>query len=388
MYDLVIKDGHVVDPHSGINHVCDVAFQDGNIAAVEPEISTESARSIISAQGKLVTPGLVDIHTHIYWGGTSLGVDPCGVCSKSGTTTFVDAGSSGAGNFPGFRQFIAEPTTLNVFAFLNISFAGIFGFTAEEVVGECNDLRLLNIKECEKTVAANRDMIVGIKVRVGAEAGGASGVKPLRLAREVADRLELPVMAHLDMPPPSLGEVMALMQPGDILTHCYRPEPNCIVSTEGEVEEEIISAKKRGILFDVGHGMGSFSFTVAKKMIKLGLYPDTISSDIHHWSVDGPAHDVLHTASKFLLLGMPLDQVISRITCAPANAIRRPGLGRLSPGCRADAVILEEEHGEFVFTDALNHQMTSDRRLRPHTIVLNGKVRSDQSCDHRLKYSQ
>jgi len=384
MYDLLIKGGKVIDPGSGINQICDVAFKDGNIAAVNDHIATELSRSVINAEGKLVTPGLVDIHTHVYWGGTSLGVDACGVCNKSGTTTFVDAGSAGAANFQGFRHFIAEPTPLNVFAFLNIAFAGIFGFTAEDVFGECSDLRLLNPKECLQTAAANADMIVGIKVRVGAEAGGNSGTKPLELARGVADQLGLPIMAHLDMPPPSLKEIMALLQSGDILTHCFRPAPNSVMSDEGIVEDEFLMAKKRGVLFDVGHGMGSFSFAVAEKMIKLGLYPDTISSDIHHWSVNGPAHDVLHTASKFLLLGMPLEQVISRITCAPADAIGKPGLGRLAPGCRGDAVILEEELGEFEFFDALGQKLISECRLRPHTIIVNGKPRNQEICDHHI----
>lgn len=364
----------MIDPASETDACLDIGFLDGKVAAVEQHIAPQHARRLLDARGHIVVPGLVDLHSHIYWGGTALGVDAASVCGHSGTTTFVDAGSAGAGNFPGFKRFIVERSRLNIFAFLNVSFAGIFGCGENLWVGECADLRLLDSDKCHSVVAENRDVIVGIKVRLGEEASGRSGIRPLEIAREIADRLDVPIMTHIDMPPPTVLEVLSLMRAGDIWTHCFRGPPNCIVSSSGEVEQEILQARRRGVLFDVGHGFGSFSFDVARQMIGRGIYPDTISSDVHAMSVNGPAFDVLHTASKFLSLGMPLEAVIARISCAPARCIRQHQLGRLAPGCVGDAVVLEVQQGAFEFTDSHKQKLIGEQRLRPHAIVRAGAL--------------
>jgi dihydroorotase len=360
-----------------VNDQVDVAFRNGQVAAVRQGISGDGARQVLDVSGKVVVPGLVDLHTHVYWGATALGVDAQSVCRHSGTTTFVDAGSAGAGNFAGFRRFIVERTNLNILAFLNVSYAGIFGFGANLWVGECGDLRLLDREECQRTIEANRDIIVGIKVRVGEEASGPHGLTPLRVARDIADQLDLPIMAHVDMPPPTLTEVLALLRPGDVWTHCFRGPPNAMVTESGAVEEDILAARKRGILFDVGHGFGSFSFDVARQMIGVGVYPDSISSDVHAFNVDGPAHDILHVASKFLSLGMSLEDVVSRISLAPANCIGKKNLGRLALGSKADAIVLHEEHGAFRFVDSHGKALIGERRLRADTIIVDGTVWHD-----------
>jgi dihydroorotase len=377
LYDLVLQGGRVIDPASQTDEKLDVAFLGGNVAAVEKSISGGRARQVLNVTGKIVVPGLVDLHTHIYWGGTSLGVDAESICRHSGTTTFVDAGSAGAGNFAGFKRFIVENTDLNIFAFLNVSFAGIFGFGANLWVGECADLRLLDRDECASTIEKHRDIIVGIKVRVGEEAGGQSGTRPLEIAREVSDRLGVPIMTHLDMPPPSLQEVLPLLRAGDIWTHCFRGPPNSMLSTTGALEEDIIAARKRGILFDIGHGMGSLSFKVAREMLGRGIYPDSISSDVHAFSANGPAFDVLHTASKFLCLGMSLKDVVARISANPAEIIKKDRIGKLSPGSKGDAVVLEEQVGEFEYIDSHNEKMIGERRLRADVIILNGAIWQD-----------
>src|SRR5262249_3830408 len=259
----------------------------------------------------------------------SLGVDAGEVARRSGTTTFVDAGSAGPGNFHGFRRHVIEPSALRILPYLNVSFPGIFAFSAAVMVGEAADLRLIDARECVRVIDANRDLIVGVKVRVGRGAGGASGVAPLDIALEVAEEVGLPVMAHLDNPPPSRLEVLSRLRHGDILTHCFRPFPNAPVTAAGRVREEVAEARRRGGVFDIGHGGGSFGFPTAEKMLEAGFPPDVISSDVHALSINGPAFDQLVTMSKFLMLGMGLGATIAAATAAPAAALGRTDLGHL-----------------------------------------------------------
>ncbi|MBO0738564.1 MAG: amidohydrolase family protein, partial [Alphaproteobacteria bacterium] len=217
MTDLVVTGGRVVNPADGRDETADTAFADGKVSAVGRGLCAAEAE-LVDARGLLVVPGLIDLHTHVYWGGTSLGVDAAEVARRSGTTTFVDAGSAGPGIFHGFRHHVMEPSPLRIIPFLNVSFPGIFAFSAALMVGECADLRLVDPRECVRVIEANRDIIAGVKVRLGHNAGGASGVAPLDIALEVADETGLPAMAHLDNPPPSRREVFSRLRRGDILT--------------------------------------------------------------------------------------------------------------------------------------------------------------------------
>jgi len=221
MTDLVLRGGRVIDPASGRDETTDIAFGDGKVTASGRDLSGGGAE-IVDMRGLLVVPGLIDLHTHDYWGGTSLGVDAAEVARQSGTTTFVDAGSAGPGNFRGFRRHVIEPSPLRIIPYLNVSFPGIFAFSASVMVGECSDLRFFDPRECVRVIEANRDLIAGVKVRVGRTAGGASGGAPLDIALEVAEETGLPVMAHLDHPPPSRLEVLSRLRRGDILTRCFR----------------------------------------------------------------------------------------------------------------------------------------------------------------------
>ncbi|MEQ8965882.1 MAG: amidohydrolase/deacetylase family metallohydrolase [Azospirillaceae bacterium] len=377
MYDLVLAGGHVVDPAAGLDAVRDVAFADGRVAAVEPSIDPDAAKTVRRVDGAIVTPGLIDLHTHVYWGATSLSVAAEPIARRSGATTFVDAGSAGAGTIDGFRAFIVEATPLRILAFLNISYAGIFGFSRTVMVGECEDLRLLDAKECLRLAEANRDLVVGIKVRCGRVAGGNSGLAPLDLALEVAGRLDLPVMAHIDFPPPSRRDVLERLRPGDILTHCFRPFPNAPSDGRGRLARDILAARERGILFDIGHGMGGFAFAEARAALAAGVAPDTISSDAHVLCADGPAYDVCETLSKFLALGMPLAEVVRGATAAPAAAIGRPEIGTLAPGTPGDATVLDLVEGPACFTDAAGETLEADHRLRPRLSVVAGGIWHD-----------
>ncbi|MBM3531546.1 MAG: amidohydrolase/deacetylase family metallohydrolase [Alphaproteobacteria bacterium] len=373
MYDLVLKGGRVIDPSQELDTTADVAFSKGKVAAVGKDLKASAKGETRDVSGKIVVPGILDLHTHIYHLGTSLGVDPVQTAKDGGSTTLIDAGSAGPGNYPGFLKHVIEPCPVRILAYLNISFAGIPYFSKTTMVGECQDIRLLDVNECRRVAAENRDTIVGIKVRVGRGAGGTSGHMPLDMAVEVADDLGLPVMCHLDHPPPSRREVLDRMRPGDVLTHCFRPFPNAPIDGAGRVRSEINEARARGIFFDVGHGAGSFGFKTGREMIDNGFYPDCISSDIHCLSIEHTMLDNMITLSKFLCLGMPLNEVIRAATVNPAKAIRRADLGTLKVGAAGDAVVLDHRKGKFEYADVLGETLVGKHRLVNAGMVVGGK---------------
>ena len=377
MFDLVLKGGQVIDPSQGIDAVMDVGFQDGRVAKIGPDLSGATVKDV---SNRIVTPGLIDLHTHVYWGGTSLGVDPSRLV-RGGCTTLIDAGSAGPGNYPGFLEHVIRPSPARILAFLNVSFAGIYGFSKRIMVGESGDLRLMAPIDAVEVIEANRDTIAGVKVRVGLNTSRNSGVIPLDIARQVAEEVDLPMMVHIDHPPPTLEDVLERMRKGDILTHCYRPFPNNPATAQGGVRSAVIEARKRGVIFDIGHGMGSFAFKTARTMLANGFAPDCISSDVHALCIDGPAFDLLTTMSKFVCLGMKLDRVIEAATQAPARALRREELGSLRPGAVGDASILELETGEFEYVDVTGERMTGERRLSARGVVLNGRLWMSEATD-------
>jgi dihydroorotase len=241
------------------------------------------------------------------------------------------------------------------------------------MVGESEELRLMNPIEAAKVADANRDVIVGIKVRVGLHASGTSGAVPLKIALEVADAAGMPLMAHIDHPPPSYEEVVDMLRPGDVLTHAFRPFPNTPVTHQGTVKRSVLEARKRGVKFDIGHGKGSFAFKTARAMLANGFLPDTISSDVHQLCINGPAFDQVTTLSKFLCLGVDLPDVIAASTQNAALALRRPELGSLKPGCVGDATILKIKEGRFDYVDVVGEHMEGDRKIAAEGVVVAGR---------------
>jgi dihydroorotase len=369
-HDLVLTGGRVIDPASGTDAMLDVAFAGGMVAAVGKGLEGAEVRDV---KGAIVTPGLIDLHTHVYWGGTSLGVEADAYARQSAVTTSVDTGSAGPGNFPGFRSHVIDRAESRVLVYLHVSFAGIFGFSSTVMVGESHDMRLMAAREATAVAVANRDVIIGIKVRVGRNASGPSGITPLDVALDVADRAGLPVMCHIDEPPPTYEAVVERLRPGDVLTHCFRPFPNAPVHGDGRVKEAVLKARERGVLFDVGHGMGSFSWDTARKMIGAGFVPDTISSDVHALCINGPAWDLLRTMTKFLALGLSLPEVIRAATVAPADAVRRPDLGRLAPAAAGDASVIRLAQRPVELEDVEGNLVHSDTRLVPEGMVIGGR---------------
>lgn len=235
-------------------------------------------------------------------------------------------------------------------------------------------MRLIDPREAARVAREHKDLVLGIKVRVGRSASGDSGVAPLDIALDVAEELDLPVMAHLDAPPPSRREVVDRLRAGDILTHCFRPFPNAPVRADGRVREEILAARARGVIFDIGHGGGSFGFGTTRAMLAAGFLPDVISSDVHAISIEGPAFDLLTTMSKFLCLGVELAKVVELATTKPAAAINRPDLGTLQVGGIGEATIIEQVDGTFDYADSIGERMmVGSKRLVSAGVVLGGR---------------
>ena len=303
---------------------------------------------------------------------TVLGVYADDYARQSAVTTSVDTGSAGPGNFAGFRKHVIEPATSRVLVYLHVSFAGIYAFSKTIMVGESHDFRLMAAREAAEVAQANPDVIIGIKVREGRHASGPTGIMPLDVALDVADVTGLPLMVHIDEPPPTYEAVVERMRPGDVLTHCFRPFPNTPMHGDGRIKEVVLAARARGVLFDVGHGMGSFSWQTARTMVDAGFLPDTISSDVHALCIDGPAHDLLRTMTKFHALGLSLPQIISATTTAPAAAIRRPDLGTFADGSAGDASVIKLEDNPIALEDVTGVLVEHPQRLTARGLVIGG----------------
>lgn len=371
--DLILTGGRVIDPSQSLDAVTEVAFAQGKVSAVGQNLKRDARTKVKDVSGFIVTPGLIDLHTHVYWGGTSLGVDPDFYAKKSGVTTHVDTGSAGPGNFPGFAKHVIQPSRSRIYAYLHVSHAGIYGFSTEVHVGESEDMRLMDPKTAVKVAVQYPDEIIGIKVRVGRHASGDQGIAPLDVALQAAEEAGIPLMAHIDEPPPTYEDVLARLRPGDVLTHAFRPFPNAPVTAQGTVKPAVLQARKRGVLFDIGHGMGSFAFKTARAMLANGFEPDTISSDVHALCIDGPAHDLVTTMSKFLCLGMSLGDVIRASTETPARAIKRHELGTLKVGALGDATLIRVDEGRFDYVDVTGEHLEGKKRITPHGMVMRGE---------------
>lgn len=346
-FDLLIRGGEVVDPGGGHEGRLDVAIARDRIAAVDRAIPAESAFAVVDADGQYVTPGLVDLHTHVFRKVTYWGIDPDPVASRSGVTTWNDAGSAGALTLPGLREFVVDPARVRITAFLNISNIGLVGDNYE-----CANLAYLDVDLFRRLVDRNRDLVVGVKVRMGTPTVGENGLEPLRRARRAAEECELPLMVHVAIGPPAVAEVLALMRPGDVLTHCFTGLSMKLVDDRGQLHEDAKRAWDSGVVMDIGHGTGSFSFDTAEAMLAAGRRPDVISTDLHQLSANGPAYDLPTCMSKFLHLGMPLREVVRATTSRPAEVLGiEREVGTLRPGSPADVALFRLHRGRFPLYD-------------------------------------
>lgn len=370
-FDLVVGGGTVIDPSSGRNGPADVGVRDGRITAIEPHLSGSDATDVLDAAGQYVVPGLVDLHVHVYPGVADLSVEADPTCLGRGVTTAVDAGSAGANTWPGFRRGVVQPSRGRILAFLNISLTG----QIDPFLGELHDLRFADPERAARVALANPDAIVGFKVRLSEMLAGPNGLEGLRRAEEAGRATGLPVMAHIGGTPFDIEEALALLRPGDVVTHAYTGwRPGAIVTDAGRLVPGAREARERGVRFDVGHGAGSFTWAVAEAALADGFLPDTISSDLHRFNIARPVGDLATTLSKFLLLGLPLADVIAMATTAPAASLGTAGagLGRLQVGGEADITVLALEEGPAQLVDSQGVGRDADRRLVPAAVLRAG----------------
>jgi dihydroorotase len=368
-YDLAIVGGRVLDPAASVDEWATAAVRDGAIAALIPAGEPVRARREIDARGLLVVPGLVDLHTHVYWGVSHYGVEADRFCLGRGVTTAIDAGSAGAETFPGLRRYVIERARTRILAFVHVAVEGMIS----PLVGELEDLRWASPGDAVARAREHLEVVCGIKVRLGWQMVGRDPMPALRLAREAADRLDLPLMVHVIDMPMEITKLLPSMGAGDIVTHCFHGNEGGILDERGRVFAAVFAARERGVLFDVGHGIGSFAFRVARAAFDQDFPPDTVSSDIHAYNVDGPVFDEATTLSKLLHLGMPLADAVAAATSLPAVAVGRESeLGSLAPGREADVTVLELVRGSWRLTDGADESVIADELVVPRWVVRAG----------------
>lgn len=374
-YDLLIRNGTLIDPAQGLHERQDVAFADGEVADVADILPEAEAREVIDAEGRYVTPGLIDVHVHVYPGVSHFGIEPDATCLARGATTVVDAGSAGADTFPGFRKYVIEVSQTRILAQLNIASQGM----VSQQVGEFALPEYANVDACCRMIEQHRDLILGVKVRLTKDSivSQSAGMTPLHRAREAADAAGLPIMIHPQAAwCDSLDDILKVMKKGDILTHCFHGMDCGILDGDsGKVRASVHDAIERGVLFDVGHGAGSFRWDVVERAMAEGVLPATISSDLHIYNVNGPVYDLANVLTKFLHLGLSLDEVLTRVTSVPAESVlKQEGIGTLAPGAWGDAVIFELRRGTYNLEDSSGDVRTGTQSLEPVTVIKAGHV--------------
>ena len=371
VYDLLIKGGRVIDPSQGLNSIQDVALMGGKVAFVQEDIPESQTRQLVDAHGLIVTPGLVDLHIHAYWGVAHYGIEPDPGNIGKGVTTALDAGSAGARTFPAFRKYVLERSRTRLYAILNISAMGMIS----NKIGELEDLRWADVDEAVASVQANRDLVLGIKARLSRHLAGDHDVDALKRALEAAEALDTFLMIHVGDTKTPLEELCNMLRPGDVVTHCFHGKPHGVLDNTGKVIDGIWEAQERGVIFDTGHGVGSFSFDTAEKALSQGLLPGNISSDLHMYNIEGPVYDQVTTLSKFLHLGLSLEEVLRRSTHTAATAISKAdALGTLKVGAEGDVTVLRLEDGNFTFFDSHKKSVTAQQRLAHVLTVKGGSV--------------
>lgn len=392
-YDLLLKGGHVIDPKNGVNAVRDVAIQGTRVAAVAASIPAASAAKVVDVSGLYVTPGLVDIHAHV-WSGTrdnttnggQKSVFPDVIGFRTGVTTMVDPGSSGWRDFPDFRRMVIDRAQVRVLAMLNIVGIGILAYELEQNVNDLDPSRTAQM------AMQHKDVVIGVK---SAHWWGPNFISVQR-AVEAGKLANIPVMVDFGYflkERPYSQMVTEILRPGDMSTHCFRwPAP---LLENGKPAEFLLNARRRGVKFDVGHGGGSFHFRLAEPLVKAGFYPDSISTDLHEPSMNGTMQDMPTTMSKFLAMGMPLMEVIRASTTNPATQVLRPQLGQIAVGAEADIAVFRLMKGKFGYADVVGGRIEGNERLHCEMTLRAGKIKFDYDSrtavpwrDSKLKYPE
>jgi dihydroorotase len=378
-FDLVIKGGDVLDPSQSLRGKRDIGIRWGTIEAVENDIPAARAAKTIDAGGKLVTPGLIDLHSHVFPYGSAIGIPADELAQFQCTSTVVSAGDAGVNNVAALRRYIVAQSRARIYAFIHIANNGLSGFP----VAELYNIDYAQVEPCAMTLAENQDFLLGVKVRMSENVIAKHGLEPLKRGIKACEMCGWPakMMVHIGGVETKelMSQILDLMRPGDVLTHAYSGAPNIggaftNIVQDGKLIPAALAAKQRGVLFDVGHGGGSFDFTVAEVAIPGGCTPDTISSDIHVYSGNSPGLPYLpNVMSKFMAMGSSLEQVVAAATTAPAKVINRaPKLGTLQVGAPGDVAIMELVEGPVSFVDTRNNKREGKLLLKPVQTVVNG----------------
>ena len=378
-FDLVIRGGEVLDPSQSLRAKRDVGIRWGIIEAVDESIPAERALRTIDATGKLVMPGLVDLHCHVYPYGSAIGIPADELVQFQGTTTVVSAGDAGVNNLAALGRFIVAQTRARIYAFLHIANNGLSAFPVAELYNIDN----AQVDSCAMALAENQDFLLGVKVRMSENVIFKHGLEPLKRGIQACEKCGWPakMMVHIGGVETKelMNDILNLLRPGDVLTHCYTGFPNMAgagtnIVQDGKLLPAALAAKQRGVMFDVGHGGGSFDFTVAEVAIPGGCRPDTISSDIHVASGNSPGMPYLpNVLSKFMALGFSLEEVVALATSAPAKIINRaPKIGTLQLGAPGDVAIMELAEGPVTFVDTRGNKRDGKLLLKPVQTVVNG----------------
>ena len=372
-YDLLLRNGQLIDPKNSINGKMDIAVLDGKVAKVAASIPSNQAKKIIDVTGLIVTPGLIDIHTHVFVGGKPetfadgfLSVSPDDFTLKSGVTTVVDAGTSGWRNFPVFKEHVIDKSRTRVLAFLNIAGNGMTGSPTEQDVNDM-DAYMTSL-----VVKKNPEIIVGVKIGHYEGADWA----PFDRAIDAAAKSNTPLFVECHLPQFSLEDQLKKMRPGDIITHSFEKidERMPVIDEQGKLRSFVIDAQKRGVLFDLGHGGAGFWFSVAVPAMKQGLAPNSFGSDLHRFSMNAGMKDMMNIMSKYMAMGMSLQEAVERATWNAAKAIHRNDLGSLTEGNVADIAVFRIREGNFGYTDAGGNVINGTKKLEAELTVRNGKV--------------
>jgi dihydroorotase len=373
-YDLVLKGGEVIDPGWPLHQRADVAISKGKIAAVAPNIPATEAIRTIDVTGKIVCPGLIDIHAHTFINAHDMGPQTDQRCSASGVTTLIDAGSSGSATFPGLRHYVAERSQVRLRCFVHLSALGLIHLQ----VGELMNMDYADPEGCARTIRENRDLAIGVKLRFSNNVvPDTAGTEPLRLARQAADMADVPLMVHITDALLPVPKILEFMKPGDVVTHClHRYQYGIMGPEKKEILREVRDAQKAGVIFDCAHGRMHFTFPFVRMALDQGFMPDTIATDLSIPSATrGPVFDLPTTMSKFLNLGVSLDEVFRCVTTNPARAIGEgERLGTLKPGAVADVAVFSLERGQFDFVDTDQNHMTGEQKLVTQLTLKDGRI--------------
>jgi dihydroorotase len=378
-FDLLVKGGDVLDPSQNLRGKRDIGIRYGVVEALEADIPAARALRVLDASGKLVTPGLIDLHSHVYPYGSAIGIPADELVAHQCTTTCVSAGDAGANNFAAFRRHIVAQTRTRLYAFVHIANVGLTPFP----VAELYNIDFAQVDACAKAIGENADIALGAKVRMSENVIAKHGTEPLKRAIMACEKsgTGAKVMCHIGGVETRqlMSDILDLLRPGDVLTHSYTGFPNIAgdftnIVQDGKLLPAALAAKRRGVMFDVGHGGGSFDYTVAEAAIAQGAVPDTISSDIHVFSGNTPGMPYLPwVMSKFMGLGFSLEQVVTMATINPAKIINRlPKLGTLQVGAPGDVAIMELVEGPVSFVDTRNNRRDGKAYLKPVQTVAGG----------------